>query len=270
MTSARLNTATPGKTPVWSAVPMVLGLALTIGGCNSTPTVDRTFALTSTDATVNDDAPMPVNLTFIAAPQDPIWEDLDGLDLTGEDGQTVTTLTRDQFTVHAGDERDGTQLGNLTFDIPATVPDLHFTQVELHFTDSDEPATAAVGNWTITRRQSEPAVKMHGTYDIAVPECGTVTATFEPAATLEAVEVRDIATNAPGAAITDWSATPGTGNRIKVTFTLTCDQDAFDFYTITPHVLLEHDTSQTTVALDPISVGLLTVEDDDIERIASR
>ncbi|NCT91696.1 hypothetical protein GXB85_12145 [Cellulomonas sp. APG4] len=249
------------------------GVLMATSACGGTqPTEQGTnahFALTNARAVVDPGDSYPVNLIFLAEATDPIWDSVTGVGLPG--GQQVS---ESQLSVERSDAHlDGLRLGNIRFELPPEDDAAEFAEVELFLDGVAAPQVVAVGDWAVMWSQLPSDVSPTGDFALSVPRCGAIEGAFrnESSSSLEVVEV---AVETPGVSVTPATLPSGVvppGATVEVDAEVDCDMELADFYVLSPAVTLARpDGSSVAAHLDPIAVGLTSIEEDTLRRIATR
>lgn len=227
------------------------------------------FALTNAHAVVAPGDAYPVNLVFLAEATDPIWDGLTGVGIPG--GQQVSA---NQLSVERSDARmDGLGLGNIRFELPSGDGAAEFDQVELFLEGAVTPQIVAVGDWDVTWSQLPSDVSPTGDFALSLPRCGLIEGAFRNDSS-SGLEVVDVSVDTPGASLTSVaspSEAAAPGAIIEVSAEVRCDMELADFYVLSPSVTLARpDGSSVAAHLDPIAVGLTSIEEHTLRRIATR
>ncbi|MGG5752291.1 hypothetical protein ACQ3I4_06655 [Zafaria sp. Z1313] len=213
-----------------------------------------------------------MNLLFAAPPEDPVWGDPVAVVLLDEDGEPVDSgLSAGSVAIHAGDSNGTHRVGNLVAELTAGSPEASFSGVEIHYPDRAEPIVRDVGSWRITSGRDARIFEAVEEYGVAYPGCGRIDVVLG-SVDGEAAEVIGVDTGAEGVSIADWSAS-GTGvegDPVRLGVELSCD-DGADLHLLTPRVAVrDAEGRERATTLDPFTIGLTGLEDDDVERIAAR
>lgn len=251
--------------PVLATTVAVVGLA----GCtDGTPsTSSASFALTSADVHVTEGDPYPVNLLFVAPEDDPVWDGLTGVALAGRQ------LGPDEVSLERGGSAPEGRLGNVTFTLDDLSETVRFSSVEL-FVDGADPYEVAVGSWAIVWRPEGALLAPSSAATVARSTCGSdvlgVTNVADGALTVRGLPdpaegVRAMA----GDGVEGLVLEPGEPVEIEVEYR--CDEDVADVFAFSPVVEVARADGEVVLApLDPVTVGLTSIDDEAVTRIASR
>lgn len=236
-------------------------IAITTVACTSEPeTVPApSFAQSSAQIVATQANAYPVNLIFVAADDDPIWERLSGVTVTDD-----LEVGPGQFDLIRGEGPDGYSLGNVSFEVDIPNGGVEFSSVELHYTDRTEPVQVDVGSWSLHAAPANEFATADTNAEVAaMADC--TTADLPVPKTV--ASINDFHTGSEDVALQEASLNPEAGT---ITVSLSCDGDA-DFYIISP-TLDYNDTTATTMTtrFAPIAIGFQDIDDDDIHRIQSR
>lgn len=154
---------------MWSIFALSLVAILTSCSPEEAPPSTASFARTSATIVQPTNATYPINLIFVAEPDDAIWTHLTGIVLSDD-----FSLPPGGFTVVRGDGTNGVMLGNVTFtvDVPATV--LSFRTVGLVFAGSSTITHVPVGGWSLRGAPADDFASADAGADVVgMPRCTT-------------------------------------------------------------------------------------------------
>lgn len=244
---------------MWSIFALSLVAILASCSPGETPRSTASFAWTSATVVQPTDATYPINLIFVAEPDDAIWTDLTGIVLSDE-----LSIPPGDFTVIRGDGANGVTLGNVTFTVDIPTAGLSFRTVGLVFTGSSTITQVPVGSWSL--RGAPPgdfASADAGADVIGMPRC--TTAGFPVPDAVASVQRFD-----PGSPDVHADEVALDPRSHSVTAELACEGD-FDFRVMSPSIDYTDDSGNArTTRLAPVSIGFQDVTDADLQRIASR
>ena len=244
---------------MWSI--FALSLIATLASCSpgETPRSTASFARTSATIVQPTNATYPVNLIFVAEPDDTIWTDLTGIVLSDE-----LSIPPGGFTVIRGDGTNGVTLGNVTFTVDIPAAGLSFRTVGLVFAGTSTITQVPVGSWTLRGAPADDFASTDaGAEVVGIPRC--TTADFPVPKKVASVQRFD--PDSPDVHADEVSL----DNRSHtVTAELACGGD-FDFRVMSPSIDYTDDSGKArTIRLAPVSIGFQDVTDADLQRIASR
>lgn len=245
----------------WSAGTLALSLVAILASCSPEETSHSTASFARTSATIVQptDGTYPINLIFVAEPDDAIWTDLTGIVLSNE-----LSIPPADFTVIRGDGANGVTLGNVTFTVDIPAAGLSFRTVGLVFADSSTITQVPVGSWSLRGEPADDfASEDAGADVVGMPRC--TTADFPVPEEVASVQRFD-----PGSPDVHADEVSLDTRSYSVTAELVCEGD-FDFRVMSPSIDYTDDGGQArTTRLAPVSIGFQDVTDADLQRIASR
>ncbi|HJA04327.1 MAG: hypothetical protein ACTHVH_07405 [Microbacterium gubbeenense] len=239
-----------------------------VSGCAPAPHAETevSFGIVSGDVMTGATDDATVNLVVVAPQNDPVWTELREVSVVNEeDGSAVVSAGKD-VGLTAGTARGGIQTGSLSIDIDHDVAAFSLGDVTLTL-DGREPIAYDAGTWRLSRIDSKSELLPVNDYPASMTSCTDFSATLE-APSDEEIDVVDVTTDAPGLAIVDVESQRD-GDAIRISAELECDGSA-DFYTFTPHLIVERDGTATEQVLDPVLIGYLDIAPEVVERIAER
>ena len=244
---------------MWST--LALSLVAILASCSPEEASHSTASFARTSATIVQPtgASYPVNLIFVAEPDDAIWTDLTGIVISDD-----LSIPPGAFTVIRGDGTNGVMLGNVTFAVAIPSTGLSFRTVGLVFAGSSTITQVPVGSWSLTSAPADDFASADaGANVVGMPRC--TTADF-PVPEAEASVQRFH----PGSPDVHAGEVSLDTRSHTVTAELTCEGD-FDFRVMSPSIDYTDDRGETrTKRLAPVSIGFQDVTDADLQRIASR
>ncbi|WP_149084174.1 MULTISPECIES: hypothetical protein [Microbacterium] len=245
----------------WGAGALSLSLVAILSSCSPEETTPSTASFARTSATIVQptDGTYPINLIFVAEPDDAIWTDLTGIVLSDE-----LSIPPGDFTVIRGDGANEVTLGNVTFTVDIPAAGLSFRTVGLVFADSSTITQVPVGSWSL---RGEPADNFAsedaGADVVGMPRC--TTADFPVPEEVASVQRFD-----PGSPDVHADEVSLDTRSHSVTAELVCEGD-FDFRVMSPSIDYTDDSGKARITrLAPVSIGFQDVTDADLQRIASR
>lgn len=245
---------------MWSI--FALSLVATLASCSpvETPRSTASFARTSATIVQPTGATYPINLIFVAEPDDAIWTNLTGIVLSDD-----LSVPPGDFTVARGDDANGVTLGNVTFTVAIPPTGLSFHTVGLVFAGSSTIIQVPVGGWSLTGAPADDFVSEDAGADVVgMPRC-TTAADFPVPDAVASVQRFD-----PGSPDVRADEVSLDARSHTVTAELACGGD-FDFRVMSPSIDYTDDSGKTrTARLAPVSIGFQDVTDADLQRIASR
>lgn len=244
---------------MWSIFALSLVAILTSCSPEEAPPSTASFARTSATIVQPTNATYPINLIFVAEPDDAIWTHLTGIVLSDD-----FSLPPGGFTVVRGDGTNGVMLGNVTFtvDVPATV--LSFRTVGLVFAGSSTITQVPVGGWSLRGAPADDFASADAGADVVgMPRC--TTADFPVPEAVASVQRFD-----PGSPDVHAEEVAFDTRSHSVTAELACEGD-FDFRVMSPSIDYTDDSGRArTARLAPVAIGFQDVTDADLQRIARR
>ncbi|WP_315638239.1 MULTISPECIES: hypothetical protein [Microbacterium] len=248
-----------GTLSTWSI--FALSLIPTLASCSpgEMPRSTASFARTSATIVQPTNATYPINLIFVAEPDDAIWTDLTGIVLSDD-----LSVPPGDFTVARGDDANGVTLGNVTFTVAIPPTGLSFHTVGLVFGGSSTIVQVPVGGWLLTSAPADDFASEDARADVVgMPRC--TTADFPVPKAVASVQRFD-----PGSTDVRADEVSLDTRSHTVTAELACGGD-FDFRVMSPSIDYTDDSGKTrTARLAPVSIGFQDVTDADLQRIASR
>ncbi|MGV8911673.1 MAG: hypothetical protein ACOH14_03575 [Rhodoglobus sp.] len=236
-------------------------IAATIVSCSSEgdSVSAPSFAYTSADIVFAEGPKYPINLIFVAKGDDPIWDDLSGVELSND-----LSVGPGEFDVIRGDGSNGDFLGNITFELDIPDEGIGFESVGLVYSDKTEPVPVEVGSWSLRRvPQDNFATDETNAEVAAMADCSSARLPI-PSSVVSIDEFRTGSdqVDAPEVAL---SPEPGT-----ITIVLSCTGDA-DFYVISPTLdYTDNEGQAKTTRFSPITIGLQEIDDEDLKKIRDR
>ncbi|WP_431792092.1 hypothetical protein [Microbacterium paraoxydans] len=245
----------------WSAGALALSLLAIPASCSPEETTPSTASFARTSATIVQptNAAYPINLIFVAEPDDAIWTDLTGIVLSDE-----LSIPPGDFTVMRGDGTNGVTLGNVTFTVDISAAGLSFRTVGLVFAGSSTITRVPVGSWSLRGAPADDfASEDVGADVVGMPRCGT--ADFPVPEAVASVQRFE-----PGSPDVHADEVTLDIRSHSVTAELACEGD-FDFRVMSPSIDYTDDSGKTrTTRLAPVSIGFQDVTDEDLQRISRR
>ncbi len=243
---------------LWSIFTLSLVAILTSCSPEETPRSTASFARTSATIVQPTNATYPINLIFVAKPDDAIWTDLTGIVLSDE-----LSIAPGGFTVIRGDGANGDTLGNVTFTVDVPAAGLSFRTVGLVFAGSSTITQVPVGSWALrARRPTISLPKMPVRTWSGCPGAPRPTSPFLMRWRRSSASTRAHQTSTQTRSHWTRSRT--------VTAELACEGD-FDFRVMSPSIDYTDDSGKArTTRLAPVSIGFQDVTDADLQRIRSR
>lgn len=228
------------------------------------------FALTNAAVVIPGDDEYPLNLIFVAPSGDPIWTDLEYVEIPG-----VQEYGRSELVVNESDVEGDVKLGNVTLALPARAEAVEFDHVVLGFAGSTAPETRAIGSWSVGREgavSEETPVQQVGDYYLSLDRCEPVSIDIENRGDVS-VSSLALAFEAPGvqadaAPVAREGLAPG--EVVAATSSPSCDEDLADFYILSPVLTWTSEGSEGRASLPPLSVGLINISQEKIDAIAER
>lgn len=238
-----------------------LSLLAVLASCSpgETPRSTASFARTSATIVQPTNAAYPVNLIFVAAPDDAIWTNLTGIMLSDD-----LSVPPGDFTVARGDGANGVTLGNVTFTVDIPAAGLSFRTVGLVFAGSSTITQVPVGSWSLKGAPADDFASADAGADVVgMPRC--TTADFPVPEAVASVQRFD--PGSPDVHADEASFDPLSHS---VTAELACEGD-FDFRVMSPSIDYTDDSGKArTTRLAPVSIGFQDVTDAALQRIRSR
>ncbi|MEW2006718.1 hypothetical protein [Microbacterium sp. NPDC079208] len=244
---------------LWSIFTLSLVAILTSCSPEETPRSTASFARTSATIVQPTNATYPINLIFVAKPDDAIWTDLTGIVLSDE-----LSIAPGGFTVIRGDGANGDTLGNVTFTVDVPAAGLSFRTVGLVFAGSSTITQVPVGSWALRGAPPDDfASEDAGADVVGMPRC--TAADFPVPDAVASVQRFD-----PGSPDVHTDEVALDTRSRTVTAELACEGD-FDFRVMSPSIDYTDDSGKArTTRLAPVSIGFQDVTDADLQRIRSR
>lgn len=245
----------------WGTGALSLSLLAILASCSPEETTPSTASFARTSATIVQptDATYPINLIFVAEPDDAIWTNLTGVVLSDE-----LSIPPGDFTVARGDGTNGVILGNVTFTVVIPAAELSFRTVGLVFAGSSTITQVPVGSWSLRGAPADDfASEDAGADVVGMSRC--TTADFPVPDAVASVQLFD-----PGSPDVHADEVSLDTRSHSVTAELACDGD-FDFRVMSPSIDYTDDSGKArTTRLAPVSIGFQDVTDADLQRIARR
>ena len=231
---------------------------------------DARFALTNAHVAIPSEDEYPLNLVFVAPSADPIWSDLESVEIPG-----VQPFAPAELLVNETDVEGDLKLGSLALSLSARSEAVEFSEIALGFGDAASPETRAIGSWRVSRDgavSEKSAVQQVGAYPLAVDRCGPLSVQVENQGEVDATSV-SLGFGVPGA-VADAAPrsvdTLAPGEVATATASPRCDDEVADFYVFSPTLSWTADGSQERVFLPPVSVGLMNISEEKISTISAR
>lgn len=248
-----------GTLSTWSI--FALSLIPTLASCSpgEMPRSTASFARTSATIVQPTNATYPINLIFVAEPDDAIWTDLTGIMLSDD-----LSVPPGDFTVARGDGANGVTLGNVTFTVDIPAAGLSFRTVGLVFAGSSTITQVPVGSWSLKGAPADDFASADASADlVGMPRC--TTADFPVPDAVAWAQRFD-----PGSPDVHADEVSLDTRSHSVTAELACDGD-FDFRVMSPSIDYTDGSGKAhTTRLAPVSIGFQDVTDEDLQRTASR
>lgn len=245
----------------WSAGALALTLVAIMTSCFPEETTPSTASFARTSATIVQptNATYPVNLIFVAEPDDTIWTDLTGIVLSDK-----LSIPPGEFTVIRGDGSNGVTLGNVTFTVDIPAAGLSFRTVGLVFAGASTITQVPVGSWSLRGAPANDFASTDAGADVVgMPRCTTTDFPVPEAVT----SVQHFDADSPDVHADEVSLDTRSHT---VTAELACGGD-FDFRVMSPSIdYTDNSGKARTIRLAPVSIGFLGITDADLQRIASR
>lgn len=206
---------------------------------------------------VQDGRDYPVNLIFLAGEGDPIWDDLAGVVVAGQE------YSGGQFEVIRGEGANGQLLGNLAFDVSVGDGGFAFESAELFYEGRPEPVEVSVGSWRFDRAPAREFASSEAGAEVA-SMAGCTSADLPLPGGVSAINGFDTGSSEVRALSAE--VLP---DRSALSITLECGEKA-DFYVISPTVVVSTQDGDAQLRFAPIAIGFQDIDDSDLRRIQER
>ncbi|MCK0118450.1 hypothetical protein MWU57_15560 [Isoptericola sp. S6320L] len=204
------------------------------------------FATTAADVIESDDGGFPLNLLFVAPPDDAIWESTEWVELAGRPEVDIDHLEIHRGTAGEFEGLGQRQLGNLSMTIPVD-SETSFSEVVMGI-DGDR-RSFDVGDVRI-RPYRQGAFEAIGDATLTAPECGTFTQHFKTSG--ESNPTQAVADNeSTGIGIT--GAVTLEGEELRADVEVECS--GADVYIFTPLLEVGTASERKPLVMDTVSVG---------------
>jgi len=203
-----------------------------------------------------------VNLIFLAAPSDKVWDGVSGLGLL-QSGRDIGRI--DNYTLNSGDDFMSYKVGNIQFNVPPESLPLRFNQVKVTYKDGNSQ-TLPVGAWSLELSTTESLVSAIDEWPAILPDCSPVTTMIKNN------DDDDVVVGSTA----DVSVAPATQRVLfseettSVVLTPVCDAE-FDLFVFTPNIAVNtSDLEKLEAPLDPVSIGFAPLASETLKRMSAR